>query len=120
MTLGERKQKGALMRIIAPVLPHPASFTNFVPGKESDLTKSSSIVLNFVPHSKFSSAKEAKELTLICPGSADMGSHSWALPRSNSNLFMMLGTCSIFRLYVIVCHRDVTVTRVHCCITYLF
>ena len=56
-TSREKKNDAGLSSIISPVLPHPASFTAFVPENESELTKRSSIVLNFVPRDKASLTK---------------------------------------------------------------
>lgn len=57
-------------RIIAPVLPHPASLSKFVPEQPSDLSKRSSIVLNLVPHYSFDKADgadAAPEVKLTMP-----------------------------------------------------
>ncbi|KAF4124554.1 hypothetical protein GMORB2_5220 [Geosmithia morbida] len=54
-------------RIMSPVVPHPASFTDFLPEYESDLKKQLSIVLDFVPAPNSSKGGPLPEVRLTLP-----------------------------------------------------
>lgn len=66
-------------RILVPVVPHPASLTEFLPEKDEDLTKRSCIILNFTPAPGTDSA-DGPEVRLTLPIAPDSDFSNFSMP----------------------------------------
>ena len=66
-------------RILVPVVPHPASLTEFLPEKDEDLTKRSCIILNFAPTPGTDSA-DGPEVRLTLPVTPDSDFSNLSMP----------------------------------------
>lgn len=79
----EAKKSKLRRRIIAPVFPHPASFTEFLPVKNSDMRKWSSIVLNFAP-APGNHEGEAPEVRLTLPITSENDFSNFSMPKDST------------------------------------
>lgn len=80
---GERRKMKQRRRIIAPVVPHPAAFAEFIPKKEAELKKRSQIVLNFAP-APGTHDGEAPEVRLTLPINSEDDLSNFSMPSSST------------------------------------
>ena len=80
---GERRKMKNRRRILAPVVPHPAAFTEFIPKKEAHLKKRSCIVLNFAP-APGTQDGEAPEVRLTLPINPDDDFSNFSMPSDST------------------------------------